>query len=96
MVHLFHFKKEEKVKKSLFIQTSTQVPIEIMVVTGKRHIIGIAEIGDKSATVEKPIYPFGAKTKLEPEEIAKELLKKLGVPESEWDEILKTKREIMI
>ena len=100
MVHLFHFKKEEKkeekTSRSLFLQTSTQVPIEIMVAIGKRHAVGIGEIGDKSATIEKPIYPFGAKTKLEPEEIAKELLKKLGVPESEWDEILKTKREIMI
>jgi len=94
MVHLFHFKKEEKIKKSLFIQTSTQVPIEIMVVTGKRHIIGIAEIGDKSATVEKPIYPFGEK--LTPESVAKELLKKLGIPESEWNEILETKKEITV
>jgi len=94
MMKLFNFKKEEKTRRSLFIQTQATVPLEIMVAIGKRHVVGIAEIGDKSATIEKPILPFVKPP--EPEEIAKELLKKLGVPESEWDEILKTKKEIVI
>jgi len=51
-------------------------------------------MGDKSATIEKTIFPFTAPP--EPEEIAKELLKKLGVPQTEWDEILKTKKELVI
>ena len=98
MVNLFHFKKEdkkeEKTSRSLFLQTSTQVPIEIMVAIGKRHAVGIGEIGDKSATIEKSIFPFGAKIK--PEEIAQEILKKLGIPQSEWNKILETKKEIVI
>ena len=94
MMRLFNFKKEMKSRRSLFIQTEANMPLEIMVAIGKRHIVGIAEVGDKSATVEKPIIPFVKPP--EPEEIAKELLKKLGVPESEWDEILKTKKELVI
>jgi hypothetical protein len=56
--------------------------------------VGIAELGNESATIEKTIFPFMKPS--EPEEIAKELLKKLGIPESEWEEILKTKKEIVI
>jgi hypothetical protein len=94
MVKIFHFRKEEKTKRSIFIQTEASVPLELMVAIGKRHAVGIAELGDKSATVEKTIFPFTVPP--QPEEIAKELLRKLGVPEIEWDEILKTKREIVI
>jgi hypothetical protein len=94
MVRIFNFRKEEKTKRSVFIQTEATVPIEVMVAIGKRHIVGIAEMGDKSATIEKPIFPFTAPP--EPDEIVKELLKKLGIPQNEWDEILKTKREIVI
>jgi len=94
MMKLFNFIKEMKTRRSIFIQTEATVPLEIMVAIGKRHAVGIAEMGDKSATVEKTIFPFTAPP--QPEEIAKELLKKLGIPESEWDEILKTKREIAI
>jgi len=92
MVKAFHFKKELKTSKSLFLQTEATAPLEIMVVTGKRHIIGVAELGNESATVERTIAPFLQPP--EPEEIAKELLKKLRVPESDWNEILKNKREI--
>jgi len=70
------------------------MPIELMVAVGKRHVVGIAEFGNESATIERPILPFMKPP--EPEEIAKELLRKLGVPESEWDELLKTKKEITI
>ena len=94
MMKLFNFKREMKSKRSIFLQTEATVPIEVMVAIGKRHIVGIAEMGDKSTTIEKPIFPFTAPP--EPEEIAKELLKKLGVPQTEWDEILKTKKEIVI
>ncbi len=94
MVKIFHFRKEEKTKRSIFIQTEATVPLEIMVAVGKRHIVGIAELGNRSETIEKPIIPFIKPP--EPEEIAKELLKKLGIPEIEWDEILKTKREVAI
>ena len=94
MVRLFSFKKETKTKRSIFVQTEATVPLEIMVAIGKRHAVGIAELGNQSATVEKLIIPFTKPP--EPEEIAKELLKKLGVPENEWDEILKTKREVAI
>ena len=94
MMKLFNFRKEEKSRRSLFLQTVTSIPLEIMIVTGKRHIVGIAELGDKSATLEK-LIPLFVKPQ-EPEEIAKELLKKLGIPENEWDEILKTKKEIVI
>ncbi|ACB37298.1 virion structural protein [Betalipothrixvirus uzonense] len=90
---LFHFKKEEKTSRSLFVQTTAQIPLEIMVAIGKRHAVGIGEIGDKSATVEKTLFPFGAKPT--PEEIAQLVLQKLGVPKSEWEEILKTKKEIV-
>jgi len=94
MMKLFNFKKEMKPKRSIFLQTEITMPIEIMVAIGKRHIVGIAEMGDKSTTIEKSIFPFTAPP--EPEEITKELLKKLGVPQSEWDEILKTKKELTI
>ena len=94
MVRLFQFKREVRPRRSIFIQTEMTMPLEIMVAVGKRHIVGIAELGDKSATIEKPVFPFVPP--YEPEEIAKELLRKLGVPESEWDDILKTKKEIVI
>jgi len=94
MVRFFHFKREVKTRRSIFVQTEVTMPIELMVAVGKRHIVGIAEFGSESATIEKPIFPFMKPQ--EPEEIAKELLKKLGVPESEWDEILKTKKEIVV
>jgi len=94
MVHLFHFRRERKSRRSIFIQTDVAVPLELIVTMGKRHIVGIAEMGDQSATVERTIFPFTKPP--EPEEIAKELLRKLKVPESEWDEILKTKREIAV
>ena len=94
MVKFFHFKREIKTRRSIFVQTEVKVPLELMVAVGKRHVVGIAEFGNESATVERPIFPFMKPPT--PEEIAKELLKKLGVPESEWDEILKTKKEIVI
>jgi hypothetical protein len=94
MVRLFHFKRATKTRRSIFVQTEVEVPLELMVAIGKRHIVGIAEFGNESAVVEKPIFPFMKPQ--EPEEIAKELLRKLGVPQSEWDEILKTKKEIVI
>jgi len=81
-------------RKSIFVQTGVEVPLELMVTIGKRHIVGVAELGNESTVVEKPIFPFMKPS--EPEEIAKELLKKLGIPESEWEEILKTKKEIVI
>ena len=94
MIRLFHFKREIKPRRSIFIQTEMTMPLEIMVAIGKRYIVGIAELGDKSATIERPVFPFVPP--YEPEEIAKKLLRKLGIPESEWDEILKTKKEIVI
>ena len=94
MMRLFNFKREMKPRRSIFLQTEATVPIEVMVAIGKRHIVGIAEMGDHSVTIEKSIPPFIAPQ--EPEEIAKELLKKLGVPQTEWDEILKTKKELVI
>jgi len=94
MVRLFHFKRATKTRRSIFIQTGVEVPFELMIAIGKRHIVGIAELGNESAVVERTIFPFMKPS--EPEEIAKELLKKLGIPESEWEEILKTKKEIVI
>ena len=94
MVRLFHFRKERKTRRSFFIQTEVPVPLELIVAVGKRHVVGIAEFGNESTTIEKLISPFVKPP--EPEEIAKELLRKLGVPESEWDEILKTRKEIAI
>jgi hypothetical protein len=94
MVKLFLFKRETRPRKSIFIQTEMTMPLEIIVATGKRYIVGIADLGDKTVTIERPVFPFVPPC--EPEEIAKELLRKLGVPESEWDEILKTKKEIVI
>jgi len=93
MIRLFQFKREIRPRRSIFVQTEVTTPLELMVAVGKRHIVGIAELGDRSATIERPIFPFV--TPQEPEEIAKELLRKLGVPESEWEEILKTKKEIV-
>ena len=94
MVRLFHFRRERKTRRSIFVQTDVAIPLELIVTMGKRHIVGIAEMANQSATIERTIIPFTKPP--EPEEIAKELLKKLGVPESEWDEILKTKREITV
>ena len=94
MVRLFQFKREVKPRRSIFIQTEITTPLELMVAIGKRYIVGIAEMGDKSAVIEKPVIPFMKPQ--EAEEIAKELLKKLGIPESEWEEILKTKKEIVV
>ena len=90
---LFSFLGKRK-SKSLFIESKAEVPLKIAIVIGKRHIVGIAELGDQSVTIERHIMPFIKPP--EPEEIAKELLKKLGIPESEWDEILKTKKELVI
>ena len=91
---LFTLRNVTQPKRSIFAQTEITMPLEIMVAVGKRFVVGIAELGDKTATIEKPIIPF---LKLEePEEVAKELLRKLGIPESEWDRILKTKKEITI
>jgi hypothetical protein len=90
---LFSFSGKRK-SKSLFIESKEEVPLRIMVAIGKHHVVGIAELGDKSATIERPIVPFVKPP--EPEEIAKELLKKLGIPQNEWEEILESKKEIVI
>jgi len=92
-MRLFSFSGKHK-SKSLFIESKAEVPLKIMVAIGKRHIVGIGEIGDQSVTIEKTIVPFVKPP--EPEEIAKELLKKLGVPQNEWEEILKTRNELTI
>ncbi len=92
-MRLFSFSGKRK-SKSLFIESKTEVPLKIMVAIGKRHIVGIAELGNESATIEKPIIPFVKPP--EPEEIAKELLKKLGIPQNEWEEILKSRSELTI
>jgi len=94
MARLFHFRKEKKTRKSLLIQTEVAVPLELIVAIGKRHIVGIAELGRESVSIEKLVPPFIKPP--EPEEIARELLRKLGIPESEWEEILRTRREIAI
>ena len=86
---LFSFKKSYQ-KKSLFIQTKAEVPLVIVVGIGKKHIVGIGEIGDKSATYEKTIPLFGKPP--EPKDVAKEILKRLGVPQNEWEDILKSER----
>jgi len=62
----------------------------IVVGIGKKHIVGIGEIGDKSATYEKTIPLFGKPP--EPKDVAKEILKRLGVPQNEWEDILKSER----
>ena len=85
---LFSFKKSYQ-KKSLFIQTNAEVPLVIIVGIGKRHVVGIGEIGDKSATYEKAIPLFGNPP--EPRDVAKEVLR-LGVPQNEWEDILKSER----
>jgi hypothetical protein len=88
-VKLFSFKKSYQ-KKSLFIQPNAEVPLVIIVGIGKRHVIGIGEIGDKSATYEKTIPLFGNPP--EPRDVAKEILRRLGVPQNEWEDILKSER----
>jgi len=88
-VKLFSFKKSYQ-KKSLFIQTKAEVPLVIVVGIGKRHVVGIGEIGDKSTTYEKTIPFFG--TPPEPRDVAKEIMKRLGIPQDEWEEILKSER----
>jgi len=88
-VKLFSFKKSYQ-KKSLFIQTKAEVPLVIVVGIGKRHIVGIGEIGDKSTTYERAIPLFGKPP--EPKDVAKEILRKLGVPQDEWEDILKSER----
>jgi len=88
-VKLFSFKKSYQ-KKSLFIQTKAEVPLVVVVGIGKKHVIGIGEIGDKSATYEKAIPLFGKPP--EPKDVAKEILKRLGVPQDEWEDILKSER----
>jgi len=90
---LFSFLGKRK-SRSLFIESKAEVPLKIMVAIGKHHVVGIAELGDQSVTIEKHIIPFVKPP--EPEEIAKELLKKLGVPQNEWEEILKSRSELTI
>jgi len=90
---LFSFLGKRK-SRSLFIESKAEVPLKIMVAIGKRHIVGIAELGDQSATIERSTISFVKPP--EPEEIAKELLKKLGVPQNEWEEILKSRSELTI
>ena len=104
MLRLFNFRIEDLMnlrremrreitpKRPIFAQTEIKIPLEIIVTVGKRYIVGVAEFGDKTETIVRPLLPFMIPP--EPEEIAKELLKKLGVPESVWYEILKTKREM--
>ena len=86
---LFSFKKSYQ-KKSLFIQTKAEVPLVIVVGIGKRHIVGIGEIGDKSTVYERTMLLFEKPP--EPREVAKEILRRLGVPQSEWEEILSSER----
>jgi hypothetical protein len=90
---LFSFSGKRK-SRSLFVESKAEVPLKIMVAIGKRHIVGIAELGDQSVTIEKHIIPLVKPP--EPEEVAKELLKKLGIPQNEWEEILKSRSELTI
>lgn len=83
-----------KSPRSLFIQSKTEIPLAIAVIIGKHHVIGVGELGDKSALVEKQVFPFMPKPS--PEEIAKEVLRKLDVPSDQWETILATKKEIVI
>lgn len=92
-MRLFSFGGKRK-RRSIFIQSNVEIPLKLMITIGKRHAVGMAEMGDEIATIERPILPFFRPP--EPEEIAKELLRKLGVPENEWEEILKTKTELQI
>ena len=91
VMNLFAFRHRIE-KRSIFIQGSVELPIEIVVARGKRHIVGIGEVGDRSATVEKTLF-FGT-TAQQVEEVVKELLRKLGVPEDKWETIISTRREI--
>jgi len=94
MIRSFHFRKEIKTKRSIYVQTEATIPLEIMVAIGKRHAVGIAELGNQYATIEKSVIPFMKPP--EPEELAKELLNKLKIPENEWEEILRTRKEMVI
>ncbi len=75
--------------KSLTILSKAEVPLKVVVVQGKHHIVGIGELGDKHAEIEKPIIPLFP-INYDVNKVAQELLKKLGLPESEIGEIMQS------
>jgi predicted urease superfamily metal-dependent hydrolase len=74
-------------RRSLTISASVEVPLKVVVVEGRFHVVGIGELGDKHAEVEKAIIPFFP-VSYDVTKVAKELLQKLGVPPNEIDEIM--------
>ncbi len=73
--------------KSVTIRSSVQVPLKVVVVQGKYHVVGIGELGDKHAEVERLIFPF-LPIGYDVEKVAEEVLRKLGIPENEIKEIM--------
>ncbi len=73
--------------RSLTINANVEVPLKVVVVEGRYHIVGIGELGGKHAEVEKPIIPL-LPVGYDAYKVAKEVLQKLGVPQNEIDEIM--------
>jgi hypothetical protein len=73
--------------RSLTISANAEVPLKVVVVEGRFHIVGIGELGGKHAEVEKAIIPF-LPVSYDVEKVAKEVLMKLGLPSSEIDQLM--------
>jgi predicted urease superfamily metal-dependent hydrolase len=73
--------------RSLTINANVEVPLKVVIVEGRFHIVGIGELGNKHAEVEKAIVPF-LPVGYDVTKVARELLQKLGIPPNEIDEIM--------
>ena len=91
MVSLFHFSERAKVRTSFF-EATTDMPVHIIVVVTKHKIIGLGIAGDRAELVQYPNFFFFRQ--VTEEEVAKELLRKLGVPETEWEKVLNSKKPL--
>lgn len=91
MVDLFHFSERAKTKKSFF-EATTDMPVHIIVVITRHKVIGLGVAGDRAELVQYPNWFFIRQTT--EEDVAKELLRRLGVPESEWEKIINSKKPL--
>ena len=91
MIGLFHFSERAKTRKSVF-EANTDMPVHIIVVITRHKVIGLGIAGDRAEVVQYPNWFFFRQ--VAEEDVAKELLRRLGVPETEWEKILNSKKPL--
>lgn len=91
MTGIFHFSERAKVRKSFF-EATTDIPVHIIVVITRNKVIGLGIAGDRAELVQYPNFFFFRQ--VTEEEVAKELMRRLGVPETEWEKVLNSKKPL--